>query len=197
MATTRKKSRSHGVSRAKPRPQSSKRKSRLSGQLARDKQDEWDALTDDLETEMGRRHDADQLIPYERADSYLKREVYKFVCFFLEKRKEGILQDILQEARYCRWPTSPTFRNNPFHWAFLALREPADDKLKPRHAHHVTRPMVSRYGRQLLYAWRHRVPPEYLIGFLYQSGSPDVVYEKAGRADAFEPWYTRPPIESA
>lgn len=127
---------------------------------------------------MQHRRNMQKLTPYEKPEAFLKREVYGLVCRYLDAGTEGLLRRAI-ESEPADFPQSPSFSENPFHWVFQGLRGAESVTLK--------RYQVSRFGRQLLYARRHRVPPEFLIGFLFQCGSPDAIYKKAG-ADDVEPW---------
>lgn len=158
--------------------------------------EEWDAFVDRLSDEMTRRSKAEERSTAEmRPESYLKVEVYKFVSEFLDLREGQLLKDILESYR----PTvilnrKPTFAENPFHWALFALRVPDDDPIvQPREGAtagddgeskrpwvrrdvtHITKDMVWKIGMQLAYARKLQVPPEFLIGFIYQCGGAAVL----------------------
>jgi hypothetical protein len=141
--------------------------------------DEWDEFSDRILAETQRLRNVRGLTPYDHPDSHLKREVYRFVCRYLDEGNTKQLNRIL-EANRVILPRFPTFRENPFHWALSVLRDPKSDNIKKY--------QVSRFGRQLIYAKRHKIPPELLIGFLYQSGGPDVVASKAADATKLEDW---------
>lgn len=48
---------------------------------------------------------------------------------------------------------------------------------------------VTRFAQQLNYARRHKVPPEFLIGFLMQTGKIGEVCRRARNPKRFEKWY--------
>lgn len=81
-----------------------------------------------------------------------------------------------------RLPRAPAFALNPFHWAFSALSAGKSWELP--------RDKVFRFGRHLSYARQHHVPEEFLVGFLYQAGTPSEVEKKAGDG-ATEIWRDR------
>jgi hypothetical protein len=159
-------------------------------------QEEWDTLVDGLPNEIrrqrieheSRKESGFDVDPYSHADSYLKRAVYAFVRGILDQRKEGFLEDAILEERFPYRP-KVSFRENPFHWAFFGLRKPERDK--EEHADLITRNEVMRYGRQLVYAHRHNVPTNLLVGFIYQSGGPDFVSRKALDPARREGWFTQ------
>jgi hypothetical protein len=62
------------------------------------------------------------------------------------------------------------------------LRDPTLDTIK--------RYQVARFGRQLAYAWRHRIPAELLIGFIYQTGGDRVIDDKYEEPATYEAWWT-------
>lgn len=75
----------------------------------------------------------------------------------------------------------PSVRSNPFRWALSALRH---EGLA------VSPQSVLKFGRHLHYAHRHLVPPQLLIGFIYQSGGSAAVERKYERGE-MEDWCTR------
>ena len=141
--------------------------------------DDWDATVQQIGAGMASRDGRDrELPPFDRAESYLKREIYSFVCRYLDEGRAGPLKVVLENEGDL--PRDPSFESNPFHWALVAMHEQTGG-VKVRWK-------ISRYGRQLAYARRHRIPPELLVGFLLQTGTVDQVYRKAG-TDALEPWH--------
>lgn len=135
----------------------------------------WDDLQVKLERGTQLRKATPDLPPFDREASFLKREVYAFV---LENFRTSIeeanllrfLPEVIARAKR-RPPHKPSVEANPFHWVFYALAA---------EGRHLERWEISRFGRELLYAKRHSIPPELLIGFLYQTGTPDQIYRKAG-----------------
>jgi hypothetical protein len=164
--------------RSQPRPKSGARKGRRTDPPLAEANDWYETSERILDRWQSLRNQGKRT-PYDERNSYLKREVYRFVCGYLDAGTEHALRHVLEGERE-DFPTSTTFRENPFHWAFFALRDPsAPDAIEKFE--------VSRFGRQLLYARRHRIPPELLVGFIHQSGGPDAVYRKVG-AGVLEEW---------
>lgn len=141
----------------------------------------WDELTEALLDERQRRRNRRDLTPFDKPDAYLKREVYALVRDYLRQGRQHLLEELILESRYPYAPRSPSFGDNPFHWVFFGMRDPTTDNLR--------KDEVSRFGRQLLYAHRHRIEPELLIGFLHQSGTPDEIATKVADPDRREDWY--------
>ncbi len=140
--------------------------------------EEWDTLVQQIKNQRLPRRNQPDLPPYEQEVNYWKREIYQFVCQHLDNETGKYLDLILQEGVV---PSkSPRFKDNPFHLALYATKDQLAEKDQ--------RWKVSRYGKQLVYARRHRVPAELLIGFLHQTGTPDQVCSKANHPETFEPW---------
>lgn len=101
---------------------------------------------------------AERLPPFKSAGGYFRREAYALIREHLNS-----LQTIKQLARYdMREKRQPTIENNVFYWGLLAV-DPAHCAVKQAD--------LSLTAMQMLYAHRHGVPPEHLIGFIYQCGS--------------------------
>lgn len=142
----------------------------------------WDDFVDGLREGMRERRNVKRP-PYDKIDAFLKREVYAFVLEQLKKPAEGsklkqVLEDVIFDHEK-RLPANPSFSANPFHWAFSALQH--EEQISLDGVRSLKRYQVSRFARQLEYAQRHDIPPDLLPGFLFQVGSPDEVYQKAGR----------------
>jgi hypothetical protein len=80
-----------------------------------------------------------------------------------------------------REPLKVSFRQNPFYWALYAARNDGSiDSIADKD--------MSRFAAQMMYADRHDIPPELLVGFIYQQGSEAELTRKL-RSREFEPWY--------
>ena len=147
----------------------------------RDELARWDEFEDNLAVEVGKRNvGLQKRPPFDTARGYLKREVYRYICERLDQKAGVSLQWCIEEAREGRLPRRPSFRDNPFHWALLGLQNRPELNLKKGE--------ISRFGRQLLYARRHKVPAHFLVGFIYQTGSPTLINRRVAD-DEREPWY--------
>jgi hypothetical protein len=167
------------------------------GDPAEDAQNEWDDLRRELHGNLKRRAGVERLSPYDAPKAYFKREVYRFVHRLLTAKCSEVLKAILIiscEELVSRDPK--TFKSNPFAWAMscfrnstFTLHEEYEGKPKKRESViHVDRDMIWEYSRQLEYAWRHRVCPDLLIGFIYQCGGEAEVVRKAKDRAAVEDW---------
>ena len=70
---------------------------------------------------------------------------------------------------------------NIFHALFLGLYEEDTQ---------ISRQERAQMAKELLYADRHNVPPEYLCGFLYQSGGRKKLDEKLNESGYLEPAFS-------
>lgn len=114
-----------------------------------------------------KRSKSDGLPPAETATGYLKRSAYTLIRAYLDAGCGRIIID--QVRREGRIPKrGPAFDVNPFHWGLLAIF--ADDSI-------VNKDERRLFANQFLYAYRHDVPEHFLIGFLYQLGKTQHVFE--------------------
>jgi len=116
--------------------------------------------------------------PYDKPWSHLKREIYRYVLDCNTGGKRYGLELGIDRTRKRELPPKPSFNDNPFHWALLGIQGELDELRDPD---------VSRFGRQLLYASIHKVPPRLLVGFLHQTGNPKSIGDKL-IAGLREPW---------
>jgi hypothetical protein len=138
-------------------------------------------------------------------ENYLKQEVYRFVWDCLARGDGPQLQVVLSVASSLLWERKKaSFRINPFNWVLLALRDPTRDvqsvsdggsgtkrKNVDRDPDHITADMVWKYSRLLHYAWRHQVPPDLVVGFLYQSGTEAHIAKRASDYKKVEKWFSK------
>lgn len=118
---------------------------------------------------ISRRKSTRYMPPWDNANGYLQREIYRLVRHFDQSGRSDAIHDLVQDLG--RAPTSPTFQQNQFHWALLAMETRHEPLLKPAQRR--------LFANQLLYALRHGVPELYLIGFIYQIGSkPLTIHER-------------------
>ena len=107
--------------------------------------------------------------PFDWPESLLKRECYNLIQ--KHSRWSGrVITSIVK-----RWECIPeqiTYAQNKFYWGILAIDPEADC---------ISNPSLSKYAKEMLYADLHGVPPEYLIGFLSQSGNLTLIRERLRR----------------
>lgn len=164
-------------------------------------EDVWDEFLSDLETQlMESLSSKDKLPPYHQPASVIKRLAYDFVLNNRKYRGSTIPTAInnfrirVEKAK----PPSETcpirtirkpYENNEFHWVLIGLKSAFTQKLFIEDFSFTLETYdISRYAIQLKYALDHDVPPEYLIGFLYQSGTFPEIAEKS-RIKYFEKWH--------
>lgn len=117
--------------------------------------------------------------PYDTPNGYLKREVYRLVRRCIAKQAVDLLRELVQKDDS---PPRPTAYNeqDPFYWGFMFVC--GMDK-------RVSRQARWRFANELLYAHKHNVPPELLVGFIYQIGKSDGLRERL-RTCQMEEWYS-------
>lgn len=125
-------------------------------------------------------------IPYNRPANVLKRAVYTLGRQLIYLDKQPILEEYLQTTSktYNAPPASiatPNVKHNPFHWFYLLLL--GENRLSKDDKRLVTRDQISKSSRQLVYAHKNDVPPEYVIGFILQIGGDPILdlYNKRSR----------------
>lgn len=118
-----------------------------------------DLIRDGFAERRHRRDNGEVLPPCETAESFLKIKTYRLMKDSDTERARADVPRFVRQARID--PRKPSFRKNPFYWGLLAV-DP--DRLL------LSKQSISLYSRQLLYAHRHGVPAELLIGFIYQLG---------------------------
>lgn len=125
-----------------------------------------------------RREDHTVSPPYATANGYLKRSVYELVqTLRLSSGGFGRLERLVRNERNVD-PRVPDVLDNPFFWGFLLVF--ADDEC-------VGRSERSKFAAELLYAHKHGVPAELLIGFIYQVGGYSRIQKKL-KAGEMEGW---------
>ncbi len=151
----------------------------------RDEEERWEEFVERLQRGVHTRKVSDQtLCQYDKPRSYLKRETYRYVLERFEDGRSRQLQRCIERAREGFVPAIPSFEQNPFHWTLLGVQRNEGLELGSDD--------VSRFGRQLAYAAKHNVPPQLLIGFLAQTGSPGLISRKWDSGEV-EEWHATLP----
>lgn len=96
----------------------------------------------------------------EAAKNFARREVYALGIALLVQPPKWDIAEVVEKIRL-KPTTRPEALERIFHALFLSLYE-SDDPINRKE-----RWMMAK---DLEYAFRHKVPPEFLCGFLYQSG---------------------------
>ncbi|MEP4529538.1 MAG: hypothetical protein ABJ050_19660 [Paracoccaceae bacterium] len=118
--------------------------------------------------------------PDDKVNSKLKRAVYKIVRDCIKADLVHVLKESVefQFGDKSQVKPSPSNAENPFYWGLTAVCG-TDEKL--------ARSNKSRFSQELIYAHLHDVPPELLIGFIYQIGSSDDIGRRLKDGE-FESW---------
>lgn len=126
--------------------------------------------------------------PFYSTPNIVKRAVYRFALENKRKLKSQPLEDTIDKSRVAHAKgkilrgLKKNIKKEPFFWLLtgLSLDCPAAN---------IRKPDVTRFSQHLNYANRHKVPPEFLVGFLLQSGSLTDIYQRAQDPDRREHWY--------
>lgn len=142
-----------------------------------------------------------KLSPYDEPSAVLKRMTYKFMIRFQNVNPSVISTSIenhrinvenrknAKEFKRLRAMRKP-YKGNEAHWILTGLNSSFND---PHFFEGVNYTLessdITRFSAQLHYAFRHSVPPEFLIGFLYQCGTVQEISAKARNPKVFERWF--------
>lgn len=103
----------------------------------------------------------------ESANAWFKRAAYQLLQYYIEHGMQDTFErNFRQDERPNRLVEAA--KANPFKAGLLAMF--SDDTLS-RNDRHV-------FGNQMLYAWAHQVPPDFLNAFLAVSGGPAQIANK-------------------
>lgn len=120
--------------------------------------------------------------PDQRATNVLKRSSYvvgaQLASKNMTERIEFYLTDAVQ-ADLKVHGAAPSARDNPFFWSLHLIM--SGQKW-------LSNDQKSKSARQLLYAYRHGVPPELLTGFLLQTGTSNAT-ARSSDPEHREAWY--------
>ncbi len=130
--------------------------------------------------------------PQDRRTSLIKIAIYRMVRELRSKKRLSLIESIVGFLEY--EPKVIKFDANPFHWAIYAIDRNEELYRKPGRRTKssmldIGEEPMNRLAYQLLYADRHEVPPELLIGFIYQTASSTRA-KKNIRNNSHEPWLT-------
>jgi len=167
--------------------------------------DKWDGFVDSVIAAIKSGPKASgvtKATPYDQRSAILKRNVYEFVgrwsghippnqiAATIEKYRISIEKQKSSEARVAIRRMRKPFNGNEFYYVFMGLKSALSFKDNCSDiVYRFDKYDVTRYSYQLHYADRHNVPLEFLIGFLYQSGSIAEVCRKAKDPVKREAWY--------
>lgn len=126
--------------------------------------------------------------PYYARPNVVKRAAYIFVHEAREALNLNNLEDTIDASRVANAGNKnlrtlqKNLQDEPYYWVLKGLLiECPEAKLQESD--------VTRFAQHLNYADRHKVPPEFLIGFLMQCGSLDAVYKRALDPVHREQWF--------
>ena len=114
----------------------------------------------------------------ESANSWLKREAYGLIRHYIENEMTSVFRRNLRADRRPNRLVEDAIRN-PFKLGLLAMF--ADESVLSRTNRHA-------FGNQMLFAWAHDVPTDFLNAFLAISGGPAQIAQKI-KAEEAEPGF--------
>lgn len=134
--------------------------------------DEWNRTVRLIGDEVQQRKGKRGLPPVDTSSGYLMRHAYDLILRYIQSGGHNVFASALaQSASLPRFRSSPV--EDPFRWGLAAIA--AQDGMG------LSEKEIPRWAARLHYAYSKNVPSEYVVGFLYQSGSSDHV-AKLGRA---------------
>ena len=104
----------------------------------------------------------------EKPHSYFKRNIYRLIKAYVDGGREGIFLTMAKSSGRSLVGLD-ALRGNPFKLALFAMWD--DNESLTRHQQRV-------FGNQMLYAFRHRVAAENLVGFIRAAGSAQTIANK-------------------
>ena len=104
----------------------------------------------------------------ESANAWFKREAYRLLKHLIEGGAKHVFQLVVRADNRSTRLVEEALKN-PFKLGLLAMF--ADESGLSKGDRHV-------FGNQMLYAWSHDVPPEFLNAFLAISGGPALIAKK-------------------
>ena len=114
----------------------------------------------------------------ESATSWFKRNAYRLLKAYVDAKQEDLLMRLARQSPR-RQAGLQIIGDNPFKVGLFAMC--VDDSLSRR--------QQQVLGNQMLYAYRHGVEPEHLVGFIRASGNAETIARKL-TTDAREPGFT-------
>lgn len=144
-----------------------------------EKRDMWEDRVELLANEIGQAENLENPRANDKPLSVLKRGIYQLVNELNGDRRHSSLEAAL--VYIINKPLRVRFEDNPYHWGLAAVSASGETGIDFHDS-------ISQYGRELLYARRHRIPEELLIGFIYQVGGAKRIRERLDR-EPFEDWF--------
>lgn len=167
------------VSRRKPSPSVVLRRKRGSSPLsAEDRRirEMWEEGVGKLQSWLPPKGGA--VSPNNALESVIKRGIYRLVNEINIKSQARSFERVLEAE--IEGAFTSRFSENPYYWALRALSDGGEVEVK--------KSVISRYAQQLLYASKHNVPADLVIGFIYQVGGIQRIRTKLRKGE-LEDWY--------
>lgn len=122
----------------------------------------------------------------ETRKNFLRREIYALGRALIDSKSNINWTKMLNDHRLKTY-TRPDSLDNIFHILFLLFRDEDLNITRQYEDINITRQERSNMAKELLYAHRHSIPEELLVGFIYQSGPRSDLPKKLEDEDYLEP----------
>jgi hypothetical protein len=106
--------------------------------------------------------------PAERPNSYFKRNIYRLIKAYVDAGRTAVFIKMAQRSGRSLVGME-AIRDNPFKLALFAMWDDNES---------LTRNQQRVFGTQMMYAHKHGVPPEHLLGFICIAGSAQAIANK-------------------
>lgn len=104
--------------------------------------------------------------PFDTPNSFFKRQSYGLLYrYVLRPEDRAVIRKLVMRSTY--QPERPRFKDNFFHWGLVAIY--LVEGVAGARGVAAAKKAIGRMGKEMAYAHFNRVPPEHLIGFIYQS----------------------------
>ncbi|CAH0497217.1 hypothetical protein [Novosphingobium sp. CECT 9465] len=123
--------------------------------------------------------------PYDRPENQLMLKIYSFIAKKMRSKSDkGKFNRMMRAFAKYYYPYYEIGLKTNLFLVVLFL-------LQGRVGYLADNRKRSQMAAQMLYGFRHRIKPELLVGFIYQSGGKIAVSAKAKDNKMHEPWFTK------
>jgi len=120
--------------------------------------------------------------PNDSAVTFIRMNVYRVGIHLIESEQLSVLKDLFPREGLKK-NSIPTVDENPFYWVLRYFFTDIPDDMPVQ--------IRNRTAKQLNYAYRHRIPPYLLVGFLYILKDPENISKKEQNPANVEEWFKR------
>ncbi|SMC82695.1 hypothetical protein [Novosphingobium sp. B1] len=152
---------------------------------------EWEQFVEMVRERLRAFHDLPNDLkrsPYHAPSNIIRRSAYEFYLLSRQTLKPRLLEEAIDDIRVAHIGEDRArtlrkdIKKDPFYWILMGLHFDCPEAT-------LRKSEVTRFAQHLNYARRHDIPPEFLVGFLMQTGSNAEVYRRALNPDMREQWF--------